>query len=62
LVNDAIRRRPIQATKAKAPTHRATRSTTILKNIANTFDMNAMVGRDLHHLKMPRPAAYGPGA
>ena len=41
-----------------APSHRATPSATILKTIANTFDMNAMVECDLHQLKMPRLDAY----
>jgi hypothetical protein len=41
-----------------ATTHRVTRRTTFLKSIANTFDMNAMVGCDPHQLKMPRPDAY----
>ena len=45
-----------------ALTHRVTRCTTILKSIANTFDMNAMVGCGLHQLKMPRLDAYQEGA
>ena len=45
-------------TSTMAQTHRVTRRITILKDIANTFDMNAMVGRHLHQLKMPRLDAY----
>jgi hypothetical protein len=40
------------------PTHCVTLRTTIFKSIANTFDMNAMVGCGLRQLKMLRPAAY----
>jgi hypothetical protein len=40
------------------PTHCVTLRTTIFKSIANTFDMNAMVGCGLRQLKMPRPADY----
>jgi hypothetical protein len=36
------------------PTHRVTLRTTIFKSIANTFDMNAMVGCGLRQLKMLR--------
>jgi len=48
----------MQATRAPARSHRASRVIAALPVIATTFFMHAMVWRYFRQLKMPRPDAY----
>ena len=57
-VNNAAKRRPMQATRAPARSQRASRVIAALPVIATTFFMNAMVWRYFRQFKMPRPDAY----
>ena len=48
----------MQATRAPARSHRASRVIAVVPVIATTFFMHAMVWRYFRQLKMPRPDAY----
>lgn len=48
----------MQATRAPARSHRASRVIAVLPVIATTFVLHVMVWRYFRQLKMPRPDAY----
>jgi len=52
----------MQATRALARSHRASRVIAALPIIATTFFMHAMVWHYFRQLKMSRPDTYGSGA